>query len=439
MFSRYFCLPNNNDTAMLPMPNNSLSKKIFIGLFSGLILGALIQTLLSDIAFFQDTLVGLAKMAGGMFVNLIMMLVVPLVFVSIVSGITELPCISSFGRLGGKTFGLYIINTLFAIAVALVIALTLTPGTGVQLPQMAELAITTTELPSITNLVMGIVPRNPIEAFASGNMLQIIFMALVLGFVIKFLGSEMDGVAAGFRKANKIMMTAITLVMKLAPYGVFGLMVNLGATLEAGTFLAVAGYISLIIGLLVLWLFVVYPTAVSVLTDVSAADFRRKTREQVMFSLSCASSNATIPVTMRTLTEKLGVSRATAGFGVPLGATMNMGGVSIYITIAAFFLSNAFGVAITMEQLPALIAAVFLLSVGAGGVPGGGAVMIGVLIHQMGLPVETAFGLVIAVDRIIDMFVTSANVVGDAAVVTIVDRSERKEEVVAAGAETTAV
>ncbi|SHH77129.1 dicarboxylate/amino acid:cation symporter [Ferrimonas marina] len=408
------------------MQSNSLSKKIFIGLFSGLILGSLLQFFAAD-AGMTEALVGLADMAGSMFVNLIMMLVVPLVFVSIISGVTQLPSIQSFGRLGSKTFGLYIINTLVAISVALVVALLVSPGAGVQLPEVASLAITTTELPSIRDLITDIVPRNPVAAFASGNMLQIIFMALLLGSVIKLLGQEMEGVAEGFRKANKIMMTLITLVMQLAPYGVFALMLKLGATLEASTFLSVAGYIGLVVGLLLIWLFIVYPTVVGLMTDVSAAEFRRKTREQMMFSLSCASSNASIPVTMRTLTEKLGVSQATAGFGVPLGATMNMGGVSIYITIAAFFLANAFNVPITMEQLPTLIAAVFLLSVGAGGVPGGGAVMIGVLIHQMGLPVETAFALIIAVDRIIDMFVTSANVVGDAAVVTIVDKSEQGE------------
>ncbi len=415
------------------MPSNSLSQKIFIGLFSGLLIGAALQWLGAE--GLSSTLVSLAGMAGGMFVNLIMMLVVPLVFVSIVSGVGQLPDLQSLGRLGGKTFGLYIVNTLVAIAVALVVALLLRPGTGVVLPDVGNLAIATTELPSVSALIMDIIPRNPVQAFASGNMLQIIFMALMLGFVLKSLGKEMDGVAQAFHKANKIMMTAITLVMRLAPYGVFALMLKLGATLDAGTFLSVAGYIGLVVGLLVIWLLGVYPMVVGLTTDISAAEFRRKTREQMIFSLSCASSNASIPVTMRTLTQKLGVSQATAGFGVPLGATMNMGGVSIYITIAAFFLANAFGVPLTLEQLPALVAAVFLLSVGAGGVPGGGAVMIGVLIHQMGLPVETAFALIIAVDRIIDMFVTSANVVGDAAVVTMVDRSEVKGAKAVAAAE----
>ncbi|QIZ77434.1 dicarboxylate/amino acid:cation symporter [Ferrimonas lipolytica] len=410
------------------MPKNSLSTRIFIGLFAGLVLGVLLRGGFADGAAWADSLVTLAATIGSMFVNLIMLLVVPLVFVSIISGMTELPDSKAFGRLGGKTFGLYIANTLVAISVALIVALLLQPGVGAQLPQLAGSAISNTELPNIAALISDIIPRNPFQAFADGNMLQIIFMALLFGFILKQLGKQVEGVAAGFRKANLIMMALISMVMRGAPIGVFALMVKLGATLDASTFTSVIGYIALIVGLLCLWMLVVYPTFVSLFTDISAAEFRTKTREQMLFAFSCASSNASIPVTMRTLTEKLGVSKATAGFGVPLGATMNMGGVSIYITIAAFFLANAYGAPITTEQLPALIAFVFLLSVGAGGVPGGGAVMIGVLIHQMGLPVETAFALIIAVDRIIDMFVTAANVVGDAAVVTMVDRSEREQQ-----------
>ncbi|SDJ35693.1 Na+/H+-dicarboxylate symporter [Ferrimonas sediminum] len=405
------------------MQSHSLSKRIFTGLFSGLILGGLIQFGLSDVDFFQQTLVGLASMGGQLFVNLIMLLVVPLVFFSIVSGVCELPDIKAFGRLGSKTFGLYILNTLVAISAAVAIALVFEPGAGANLVAMGSAEIKATELPNITDLVLNIVPRNPIDAFASGNMLQVIFMALLLGAGIKKLGQEVEGVARAFATGNKIMMTLITMVMSLAPYGVFCLMLKLGATLEADTFLSVMGYLGLILSLLLFWLFVVYPTVVGMTTSMSASEFRRKTQEQVLFSFSTASSNATIPVTMRTLIDKIGVSRATAGFGVPLGATMNMSGVSIYITIAAFFLGNAYGAPITMEQLPSLVTACFLLSVGAGGVPGGGMVMIGVLIHQMGLPVE-AFALVAALDRVIDMVLTSTNVVGDTAVVTIVDKTE---------------
>ncbi|QYJ79333.1 dicarboxylate/amino acid:cation symporter [Shewanella acanthi] len=413
----------------------SLSTRIFIGLFSGLILGSLVQYFASDIGFLTGDLVDLATGVGTMFVNMIMMLVVPLVFVSIVCGVCELQDLKSFGRLGGKTFGFYIINTLVAIATALMVALILEPGKGVDMTSNAGVALTATELPSLMALVVDIVPRNPIAAFMSGNMLQVIFMALMLGGVIKSLGETAIGAVRGFQTANKIMMKLISVVMSLAPYGVFALMYKLGATLEAAIFISVIEYVALIISLLLMWIFVVYPVAVGLFTPISAKMFREKTQEQVLFSLSTASSNATIPVTMRTLTDKLGVNRAVAGFGVPLGATMNMGGVAIYITIAIFFVANAFGMPITDAQLPSLLFSVFLLSVGAGGVPGGGMVMIGVLIHQMGLPIE-AFAIVAALDRIIDMVLTSCNVVGDTAVLTIVDQTEKAHHTELAGEQT---
>ena len=405
----------------------SLSTRIFIGLFAGLILGTLVQYFLNDFGFFSGNLVELAGGVGTMFVNMIMMLVVPLVFVSIVCGVCELQDLKSFGRLGGKTFGFYIVNTVVAISTALLVVLLLDPGEGVDMSSTDGVAITATELPSLMALLIDIVPRNPVAAFMSGNMLQVIFMALMLGGVIKSLGEHVAGAVQGFQTANKIMMKLISVVMSLAPYGVFALMFKLGATLDAAVFMSVLEYVVIILALLLLWIFVVYPLAVGFFTPISAKRFREKTQEQVLFSLSTASSNATIPVTMRTLTEKLGVNRAVAGFGVPLGATMNMGGVAIYITIAIFFVANAFGMPITSEQLPSLLFSIFLLSVGAGGVPGGGMVMIGVLIHQMGLPIE-AFAIVAALDRIIDMVLTSCNVVGDTAVLTIVDQTEKVHE-----------
>ncbi|MFB2648344.1 dicarboxylate/amino acid:cation symporter [Shewanella mangrovisoli] len=412
----------------------SLSTWIFIGLFAGLILGTLVQYFLNDIGFFSGNLVELAGGVGTMFVNMIMMLVVPLVFVSIVCGVCELQDLKSFGRLGGKTFGFYIVNTLVAISTALLVVLLLDPGKGVDMSSTDGVAITATELPSLMALLIDIVPRNPVAAFMSGNMLQVIFMALMLGGVIKSLGEHVAGAVQGFQTANKIMMKLISVVMSLAPYGVFALMFKLGATLDAAVFISVLEYVVIILALLLLWIFVVYPLAVGFFTPISAKSFREKTQEQVLFSLSTASSNATIPVTMRTLTEKLGVNRAVAGFGVPLGATMNMGGVAIYITIAIFFVANAFGMPITSEQLPSLLFSIFLLSVGAGGVPGGGMVMIGVLIHQMGLPIE-AFAIVAALDRIIDMVLTSCNVVGDTAVLTIVDQTEKAHRVELADSE----
>ncbi|MGL5726463.1 MAG: dicarboxylate/amino acid:cation symporter, partial [Plesiomonas sp.] len=177
----------------------SLSTRIFIGLFAGLLLGSIVQYGLNDIDFFADNLVELAAGIGTMFVNMIMMLVVPLVFVSIVCGVCELRDLSSFGRLGGKTFSFYIINTLVAISAALLLALLLEPGKGVDMSSTEGVAITATELPSLMALVIDIVPRNPIAAFMSGNMLQVIFMALLLGGVMKSLGEHVAGAVQGFK------------------------------------------------------------------------------------------------------------------------------------------------------------------------------------------------------------------------------------------------
>lgn len=405
--------------------NKSLSTKIFLGLFAGLVLGTGIQYLFSGVALFDIYLLGAAEGAGGMFVSLIKLLVVPLVYVSIVCGIVDLKDISAFGRLGTKTFALYLINTIIAIAAALTVGMIFQPGADANLAGTVSQAVklTTTETPDIFSLVVNIVPSNPVQAFANGDMLQIIFMAILTGLAIQALDSRGGPAIRTFKMANEIMMKLVGLVMSLAPYGVFALMTQLGATLDAHTLFSVAGYVALVVVMLVFWIFVFYPVVVGMTTSVSPKQFLRATREQVLFSLSTASSNATIPVTMRTLTEKLQVSKSVAGFGVPLGATMNMSGVSIYIALATIFVANAFGQPINSADIFTLGLTILLLSIGAGGVPGGGVVMVGVLLHQLGLPPE-GLAIIAAVDRINDMFCTSSNVVGDTAVNTIVAKSE---------------
>ncbi|HHX8284617.1 TPA: dicarboxylate/amino acid:cation symporter [Vibrio diabolicus] len=405
--------------------DKSLSSKIFIGLFAGLVLGTAIQYLFSGIAIFDTYLLGAAEGVGGMFVSLIKLLVVPLVYVSIVCGIVDLKDISAFGRLGGKTFTLYILNTIIAITAALTVGLIFQPGAGANLAGTVSEAVqlTTTETPDIFSLVVNIVPSNPVQAFANGDMLQIIFMAILTGLAIQALDSRGGPAIRTFKMANEIMMKLVGLVMSLAPYGVFALMIQLGATLNANTLMSVAGYVALVVAMLVFWIFFFYPMAVSLATRTSPKTFLRATREQILFSLSTASSNATIPVTMRTLTEKLQVSKSVAGFGVPLGATMNMSGVSIYIALATMFVANAFGQPINTADIFTLGLTILLLSIGAGGVPGGGVVMVGVLLHQLGLPPE-GLAIIAAVDRINDMFCTSSNVVGDTAVNTIVAKTE---------------
>nr|WP_211183420.1 dicarboxylate/amino acid:cation symporter [Thalassotalea sp. Y01] len=417
---------------------NSLSAKVFLGLVLGFIIGTMIQYVIppswAAAGFATEASTGL----GGMFVSMIKLIVVPLVFISITCGICELKDLSSFGRLGTKTFSFYIINTIAAIALTMAIVMWLQPGVGVNLGAMAEnVTLAATETPNMWQMVINIIPSNPFQAFAEGNMLQIIFMAIMTGIAIQALDKRGGPAIRSFKMANEIMMKLITLVMSLAPYGVFFLMISLGATLDSSKMLAVAGYIALVVCMFIFMFLVVYPMLVFITTGIKPVTFIKHIREQIMFSLSSASSNATIPVTMRTVTEKLGVSRSVAGFGVPLGATMNMSGAAIYTTIATIFVANAYGMPMTMEQMLPLGFTVLLLSIGAGGVPGGGIVSIGICLHTFGLPVE-ALAIVAAVDRICDMFCTTANVVGDTAINTIVAKSEGEIDIPMQGQAVTA-
>ncbi|MGY0219355.1 dicarboxylate/amino acid:cation symporter [Endozoicomonadaceae bacterium StTr2] len=406
--------------------SSNLAKRILIALVMGLGLGVLIKYTGSPDGMAYSWLVnGLFSAGGSMFVAMIKLMVVPLVFISIVNAICSLEDIGQFGRLGIKTFGLYLVNTIIAITAAIVIAMMIQPGVGAQLGLADEsLALSRTEVPSLLSLLTGIIPSNPVAAFAEGNILQILFMAIITGVAIKTLeNKDTHSASNAFAVANNVMMKLITMVMSLAPYGVFFLTAKLAATLDTASIASVFTYV--MTGLLVMsiWLFIFYPIVVGLITGTSPLNFIRKTREQMMFAVSTASSNATIPVTYRTLTEKLGVSDKVAGFSVPLGATMNMSGAAIYMAVATIFVAFAYNIDFSTGELVTLAVTTFLLAIATGGVPGGAVVTTGIILHQMGLPIE-ALGIIIATDRILDAVCTVTNVVGDTAVSTIVARTE---------------
>ncbi len=406
----------------------SLTAKIFIALIGGLAIGSLLRFLFPESEFIHQTLINdLFGTAGGLFVSLIKLLVVPLVFISIVNGVCSLDNLGQFGRVGTKTFFLYLINTVLAIAAALMFALWIGPGEGANLTLNGQpFEPTLTEAPSLLALVASVVPSNPFQAFAEGNMLQILFMAIITGVAIKGLGKdEAKAAGRGFAIANNVMMKLVVMVMSLAPYGVFFLTAQLAATLDTKAIAAVGSYVGTNIFVMLFWFLVFYPVVISLTTGINPLLYLSKLREQIFFSLSTASSNATIPVTFKTLTEKLGVSKSVAGFGVPLGATMNMSGSAIYMTVATVFVANAYGAGLADSQLITLGVTAFLLSIATGGVPGGAAVTTGVLLHQLGLPME-AMAIILATDRICDAVVTTTNVVGDTAVSTLVASSEKE-------------
>ncbi|UYM17627.1 dicarboxylate/amino acid:cation symporter [Endozoicomonas euniceicola] len=402
--------------------DNKLAPRILIALVVGLFVGGIIQMFAAPDGFLQTVLITNTFGTGGtLFVDMIKLVVMPLIFISIVNAVCSLEDISQFGRLGVFTFGLYLVNTAIAIVAAIFVATLLQPGLGADLglaDPSVELSLK--EPPSLLAMIVDIVPVNPVDAFVEGKILQILFMAITTGVAIKKLDiQDTHRVSKAFAIANNVMMKLVSMIMSLAPWGVFFLTAKMAATLDIESILSVMSYVGTALLVITVWLFVFYPLMVFATTRRSPLDFIRKTREQMIFALSTASSNATIPVTLRTLTDKLKVSSRIAGFTVPLGATMNMSGAAIYMVVASIFIADAYGLTLNRLELIDLGFTVLLLAIAAGGIPGGAIVTIGVLLHTLGLPVE-ALGIIIAVDRIIDPVCTVLNVTGDTVVCTIV-------------------
>lgn len=395
--------------------HKNLAPQILLALILGVITGSAIQLFSPATGIVQTFLVnGLFHAVGVMFVAMIKMLVIPLIFISIVHAVCSLNDITQVGRLGLKTFVIYLVNTLLAIVSSMVITVMVAPGSSANLGRADQLVRTgSSELPSLLDMLINVVPANPFHAVVEGNILQILFMAIIIGVAIKKLENhETHSVSNAFSLANSVMMKLVGMIMSLAPYGVYFLTAKLAATLNGSSIVSVLSYVLTCLAVMSLWLFVFYPILIGLVIRRSPLFFIRNTREQVMFALSTASSNASIPITYQTLIEKFKVPEHVAGFTVPLGATINMSGSAIYMTVAALFVANAWHVNLSLLEMGTMGFTTFLLAVATGGIPGGAAVSTGVLLHTMGLPVE-AMAIILATDRITDAGCTVTNVVGN--------------------------
>ena len=406
----------------------SLTKKILIGMALGLAFGVLFQvTDLVKNAFISSYVInGVIDAGGKIFVTLLKMMVVPLVFVSLVCGARSLGATGSVGRLGGKTIGLYLLTTALAVSFALMLALIVDPGLSASDENQAALsydAYQAQEAPSVKDTLVNIFPANPIQAMAEGKMLQVIVFALLLGLALSRAGAAGDRIGEFFADLNEVMMKLITMVIQLTPYGVFCLMVKLGASVgwvEIGKVLA---YFLTVASALILHGLIVYPTLLKALTGINPLIFLRKMREPMLVAFSTSSSGATLPVTLRTVEHRIGVNNNVAAFAVPLGATINMDGTAIMQGVATVFIAQFFGYQLGVDALLMVVLTATLASIGTAAVPGVGLITLTLVLDQVGLPVE-GIGLIIGVDRLLDMLRTVVNVTGDGTVATIVAKSE---------------
>lgn len=404
----------------------NLTVRILIGMAAGIVLGLGIQQLALPADDFIHTFVvdGVIDAAGTIFINSLKLLVVPLVFFSLVCGAASLGESGSVGRLGGKALGLYLLTTALAVTLALVVALVISPGEGAQGMVVPE-AFEPKQAPSIKDTLINIFPTNPVTAMAEGKMLQIIVFALLFGVALAKSGAPGARIKSVFDDVNEVLMKLITMLIQLAPYGVFALMARLFVGLGWQEIGKLLGYFLTVALVLALHLTLVYPTLLTVFARLSPIKFLTKMREPMLVAFSTSSSGATLPVTLRTVENRVGVRNEVASFAIPLGATINMDGTAIMQGVATVFIAQFYGIELGVSQYLMVILTATLASVGTAAVPGVGLVMLTMVLGQVGLPVEGIM-LIIGVDRLLDMMRTAVNVCGDGMVATVVARTEGK-------------
>lgn len=407
---------------------HGLTQQILIAMVLAIILGAGAQLVLGLNPWVDEVLDewlvgGLFFIVGKIFVATLKLLVVPLVLVSLVCGAASLGSGKQLGRLGGKTVGLYLFTTAVAISLAMGFALLFEPGVGANLSSTAQVSIN--QGSSFAQVMVDIFPSNPIAAMAEGKMLQIIVFALLLGMAVNHSGKPGERIRQNFEDWNVVVLNLVTMLMKLAPYGVFALLFTLFARQGLSAIEELSVYFATVVLVLLLQALLVYPGLLSVLGRLNPMTFLFKMRAVQLFAFSTASSNATLPVTMKNAEQRLGVDNRVASFSLPLGATLNMDGTAIMQGVATVFIAQAYGIDLSAVDLLTVIATATLASIGTAGVPGVGLVMLSMVLTQVGLPVE-GIALIIGVDRLLDMMRTAVNVTGDAAVSCVVAKSEKQ-------------
>ena len=399
-----------------------LTTWIFIGLGLGLLCGVIFHYAVPAGFVRDDVFVnGIFYVVGQGFLRLMQMLVVPLVFCSIVCGAASIGDTKTLGAIGIKTIGFYLLTTAIAVVVSLGVAALINPGRGVDMSSMApaETAVAVTDQVSIADTVLNIVPQNPIGALANGDMLPIIFFGLFTGVVIAILGKRVEIVHRLFEQFNEIMMKMTTLVMYVAPLGVFCILARTFAGIGLDAVLPMLKYLGSVAIALAIQCFGVYMLLLLAFTRLNPLAFLRKFFPVMAFAFSTATSNATIPMNISYLERRMGVSRRVSSFTIPLGATINMDGTAIMQGVAVVFTAQLFGVPLGPAEYATVIATATLASIGTAGVPSVGLITLSMVFNSVGLPLE-GVALIMGIDRIVDMLRTAVNITGDAVVTTIV-------------------
>ena len=404
-----------------------LSTKILVGMSAGIIVGLLFNALggsdPDESVLITWIVENIFDVIGKIFVVSLKLLVVPLVFFSLVCGSASMGEDIKMGQVAIKTILLYLLTTAIAVSIALLVANIVDPGVGINTGTIDSFEVKTA--PSVKEVLIGIFPDNPFRAMVDGNMLQIIVFAILVGVAILKTGDSGKTVLRGCVLINEVIMKMVFMLINLAPYGVFCLLAKLFTREGFSAIVNLAIYFSTIVFVLSFHAAVIYSAILYIFTGLNPLKLFKNMRPAMLFAFSTSSSNATIPVTLTTARNRLGADNSIASFTIPLGATVNMDGTAIMQGIATVFIAQAYGLELSMIQYVSVVATATLASIGTAGVPGVGLITLAMVLQQVGLPVE-GIGLIIGVDRLLDMLRTVVNISGDGMVTTVVASSEKR-------------
>ena len=394
-----------------------LWQQVLIGLLLGVFAGIYLK---------QDA-AGL-KIFGTIFINLVKMVIVPLIFFALLSGITSMSGEGNFTRIGIKGFAAYILTSIFAVIIGLTAGTIFKPGEGINLNDilqsqgtaLPEIAKKTP--PAISEFLLGLIPTNPISAMANDNFLQIIIFSIFTGITINIVGERARPVKEFIYASSQVTFKMIENIIKLAPFGVFGYMSWVVGTQGTDVLQSLAKLIAVFLGSCIVQ-YLVFGIMILVFARISPLPFYRKILFTQSIAFSTSSSKATLSTAMNQLQEKIGVSKTNSNFLMPLGVCINMDGTAIYLGICALFFAQAYGIDLTMQNYLMLVLTCTFGSIGAAGIPSGSIIFMGMVLSSVGLPIE-GIGIILGVDRVLDMIRTTINITGDSAITLIVDKSE---------------
>jgi proton glutamate symport protein len=366
------------------------------------------------------------KIVGDIFIRLLKMIIIPLILASMVAGIVSLGDVRKLGRIGLRTFLYYTATTLLAVLVGLILVNVIRPGARVDMGAEEAAELAQREMPSVVSIIKDIVPENLFKAMAEDKVLSIIFFSILLGVAISSVGEKGRGLAGLFEAFNAVMMKITGWIMRLAPFGVFALMAYTIGSMGLSVIKPLILYMATVVVGLSIHAVVTLPALLSTFGRYSPLRFIRDVFSAVATAFSTASSAATLPITMDCVEKNAGVSNKVASFVLPLGATVNMDGTALYEAVAAMFIAQAYGIPLTIWQQVIIMLTATLASIGAAAIPGAGLVTLVIVLKAVNLPLK-GIGMILAVDRLLDMLRTAVNVWGDACGTAVVARLEGEQ------------